>query len=256
MRNVFVMMWLSLLLGGCHLSHERAAADAALPESDAHHPEIDAGLDARIDSGMPDAGFNGLRISTSSDMPGSTIPRDATGVRLATFDFEGVRTSGTVLMLATRRTGIGATSDFENVYLFDEYGRRLTTGRTINSMTNIVMFNGLSVTVSEGRVRSLTLVGDMSGSPTTGGQHAFEIVDVSAVTTDGVRVAGDFPIRSAVTTVGVIRAATLTCSKGVDLPDPEVGTSADISNFSLSASDREIELRRLTLIQAGSIDNA
>ena len=74
--------------------------------------------------------------------------------------------------------------------------------------------------------------------------------------TDGINVAGDFPVRSAVTTVGVIRAATLTCSKGADLPDPEVGTSADISNFSLSASGREIELRRLTLLQAGSINNA
>ena len=167
---MFVMMtWLSLLPSGCLARTRRSMA---LPESDAHRPETDAGSDAGIDSGTPDAGFNGLRISTSSDMPGSTIPRDATGVRLATFDFEGVRASGTVLMLAIRRTRIGATSDFENVYLFDEYGRRLTTGHTINSMTNIVMFNGLSVTVSEGHVRSLTLVGDMSDPPSAGGQHA------------------------------------------------------------------------------------
>lgn len=250
------------LVSGCALSHG-SEFDAFVPMDDASPMiEPDAGrvteLDAGIDSDpvVDAAPMSGLLVRLSPETPAArVVPRDSTGVRLATFDFEGAGTSATILTLAIRRTGIGAASDFENVYLFDEYGRRLTTGRTINAMSNIVMFNGLSVVVSEARVKSLTLVGDLGDPVTTGGQHAFEIVDMSAVLTDGVAVTGDFPIRSAVTTVGLIRATTVTCAKGPDLPDPEVGTSSDISNFSLTTGERDVELRRLTLLQAGSIDN-
>ncbi len=254
----------SLTVSGCYLSHERAASAIPMGDSgalvrDAGPPDsrpmmVDTGLP---DSGFPDAGFDGLVVSLSPETPaGATIPRNASGARLVTFDFTEGSMTGTITGLAIHRIGVGATSDFSNVYLFDALtGARLTTGHSINSTTNIVMFNGLSVTVSPGFTRSLILVGDVDAL-TSGGQHAFEIVDVSAVLATGTEVSGAFPVRGNVMTIGTIEAGRIVSLQGDDLPEATSGTDAAVSNFWLATDDHDIDVRRVTLLQSGSILNS
>ncbi len=269
MRNLFALVFVLSLVSGCYLSHERPLPVTVMEDSgpilgdagpvpvvdsgsDMSDAEADAGTDADVD-----AGFDGLIVSLSPDSPASaTTPRNSTGVRFATFDFTAGSTATTVVGLAVHRVGVGSTLDFSNVYLFDAFtGERLTTGRSINSVTNIATFNGLSVTVSPGFTRSLMLVGDMSAGP-WGGHHAFEIVDVSAVLVGESDVSGLFPVRGNTFIVATIDAARLVAYQGDDLPDVMVGTDAWVSSFWLEADGHDMGVRRLTLLQAGSILNS
>lgn len=200
-----------------------------------------------------------LTVSLASDTPAAaTVPKNAASVPLAKFNLRAGTSAVTVDGLHIRRVGVGATSDFSNVYLYDGNGNRLTTGRTINSSTNVVEFNGLNLNVAAGQTFSVVLVGDFSNPATTGGQHAFELTSGSSVVLIGSgAVSGSFPVRGNVFTVGTISAGTLVVQKGVTPSNPNIGAqNAEISNFRLTANTNDIEVRRITLLQAGSVSNS
>ncbi len=199
-----------------------------------------------------------LSVSLASDTPAAaTVPKNAASVQLAKYNVTAGSADALITGLHIRRIGVGATSDFSNVYLYDGNGTRLTTGRTINSSTNIVEFNGLSITVPAGQTSSLVMVGDFSTPSTTGGQHAFEISDAASVVITGSgTVSGSFPVRGNVFTVGTISAGRLDVLKGTTPTNPNIGAmNAEISNFKLTANTNDIEVRRITLLQAGSVSN-
>jgi hypothetical protein len=200
-----------------------------------------------------------ISASLASDTPAAaTVPKNASSVMLAKYNFTAGTQSALITGLRVRRIGVGATSDFSNVYLYDGAGNRLTTGRTINSSTNVVEFNGLNVTVAAGATVSLVLVGDFSSPSTTGGQHAFELSDAASVIISGSgTVSGSFPVRGNVFTVGTTSAGTLVVQKGTTPTNPNIGsTDAEVSNFKLTANTNDIEVRRITLLQAGSVSNS
>ena len=59
----------------------------------------------------------GLNVSLASDNPaGGTLPKGASNVPVLKITFTG---QGTVNSISVKRTGIGATSDFDNVYLYE-----------------------------------------------------------------------------------------------------------------------------------------
>lgn len=249
--------FLLVFVSGCYLSHERAMTDAAVPIADAG--ALDAGSDA-ADSGSiePDAGPHGLlEVSLSPEwLPPSTIPQFACGVVLARFDFRASDLPVGVQGLQIHRVGIGATSDFSNLYLYDDRtGVRLTTGRTINRMTNLVEFNSLlhPFVVPSETTETLALVGDV-GDAISGDQHAFEIVDASAVRLeDDATASGIFPIRGPEMTIAVVAAARLDLRLGIEPPDPMAGElEAEVSNIFLDANDADIELQAIRLLYAGS----
>jgi len=204
-----------------------------------------------------------LTASLASDTPAAaTVPQNASSVMLAKYNFTAGSADAQITGLRVRRVGVGATSDFANVYLYDGNGTRLTTGRTINSSTNVVEFNGLNINVPAGQTISLVMVGDFAGTTlapiTTGGQHAFELSDAASVVISGTgTVSGSFPIRGNVFTVGTIFAGRLDIQKGTTPTNPNIGaTDAEISNFKLTANTNDIEVRRITLLQAGSVTNS
>lgn len=211
--------------------------------------------DVIFGAGTPVSG--NITVALASDTPaGMTVPKNASSVMLAKYNFTAGSTDAMINGLRLRRVGVGATSDLENVYLYDANGARLTTGRTINSQTNEVEFNNLNISISAGQTKSLVITGDFSSPSATGGQHSFQVINASAVMTGGV-VSGSFPVAGNVFTVGTISAGVLEISKGTTPSNPNTGSvQAEISNFKLEANTNDIEVRRITLLQGGSITNA
>lgn len=199
-----------------------------------------------------------LTVSLASDTPaGVTVPKNSASVQLAKFNLMAGSGDVTVTGLRFRRVGVGATSDFSNVYVYDTNGARLTTGRSVNSSSNLVEFNSLNIMVPAGQTKSVILVGDFSNPSSTGGQHSFELVDAaSVVVTGSSTVSGSFPVRGNVFTVGTSSAARLDVQKGTTPSNPNIGAmEAEISNFKLVANTNDIEVRRITLLQSGSVTN-
>lgn len=200
-----------------------------------------------------------VNVALASDTPaGKTVPKNAASVELAKFTLTADSNDALVTGLHLSRIGVGATTDFSNVYLYDGNGTRLTTGRTINSATNNVEFNGLNLSISANSSKSIVVVGDFSSPNTTGGQHAFEISDAASVVISGSgSVGGSFPVRANTFTVGTTLAGTLTVTEGTAPSNPNIGSiDAEIGNFKLAASTNDISIRRITLLQAGDISNS
>jgi len=206
--------------------------------------------------GGPVASGN-LNVTLASDTPaGMTVPKNANSVQLAKWNFTAGSADVTVSGLTVTRVGIGSTTDLQNVYLYDGSGNRLTTGRTINSSTNKVQFNALNRTVAAGATVSYVLWGDFSSPSATGGEHAFEISDAASVVVGSGTIAGTFPLRGNTFLVGTASAARVDVQSGVDPTDPDIGSAnAEISNFKLIANTNDVEIRRITLLQAGSVSN-
>jgi hypothetical protein len=200
-----------------------------------------------------------LMVSLASDTPaGVTLPKNAASAQLAKFNLMAGSGSVVVTGLRFHRVGIGATTDFSNIYLYDGNGTRLTTGRTVNSTTNNVEFNSLNLNIAAGQTVSVVVVGDLSTPSSTGGQHSFELVDAaSTVVTGGSTVSGSFPICGNVFTVGTSSAGTITVERGNTLSNPNIGAlEAEVGSFKLTSSLHDIEVRRVTLLQAGSMSNS
>lgn len=208
-----------------------------------------------------------VTVSLASDTPaGATLPKGSSGSMLAKFNLVGGSSAVTINGLRVHRVGVGSTSDFSNVYLYDANGTRLTTGRTINSTSNTVEFNGLNLAVGAGQTVPVVIVGDVAcsgtncASTTSGGQHAFEIMDAASVvmpTTTGMTISGSFPVRANTFVIGTSAAARLDVQKGSTPADANVGsTQVEVSNFKLIANTNDIEVRRVTLFQGGDISNS
>jgi hypothetical protein len=201
-----------------------------------------------------------VSAALASDTPaGQNVPQGASSIQLAKYNLTAGSAGVLITGITLRRVGVGATADFANVYLYKGDGTRLTTGRTINSSTNLVQFNGLNISIGAGQTYSLMLVGDTNSGITAGGQHSFEISDAASVIVSGTgsSVSGSFPIRGNVFTIGTTSASRLDVQKGTTPTDPQIGASdAEISNFKLVAQGNDIEVRRITLLQTGDISNA
>ncbi len=221
--------------------------------------------DAIYRSSTPVPVSGNLMVALASDTPArATLPQGSSGSQLAKFNFTAGSSDVRVTGLRVKRSGVGATSDFSNIYLYDAQGTRLTTGRSINSVTQTVDFNGLNWTVPANQTWSLVLVGDVKGSITSGGEHSFELMDAASVivagssasTTPAVTIGGPFPIKGNSFVIGTTSAARLDIQKGTQPSNPNVGsTQAEISNFKLTANTNDVRVRRITLYQGGNTPN-
>ncbi|MFA5129302.1 MAG: hypothetical protein WC477_00090 [Patescibacteria group bacterium] len=215
------------------------------------------GLGKLACQGQSVASIGNVTATLASDTPaGMTVPNNAASVQLAKFNLATDSNAAVVSGLTIHRVGVGAAADFTNVYLYDANGVRLTTGRTINSSTNTITFNGLNLTIPANSSQAIVVVGDFSTPTATGGQHAFEILDAASVVISGTgTVGGNFPVRGNTFTVGTTSAGTLNVTKGTTPSDPTIGSQdVEISNFKLAASLHDIRVNRIAInIGGGSI---
>jgi hypothetical protein len=208
-------------------------------------------------AGAPVSG--NLTVSLAADTPaGATVPKNAASVPLAKFTFSGGTGTATINGLTIHRVGVGAASDLSNVYLYDQNGKRLTTGRTINSTSQTATFSSLNISIPAGGMQSVYVYGDFSSPASTGGQHSFEIMDAaSVVVSSATAIQGSFPVRGNVFTVGTTLSARVDVQKGATPANPTVGSAeAEISNFKLTANTNNVKVNQITLYQAGSVTNS
>lgn len=198
-----------------------------------------------------------LTVSAASDTPaGMTIPKNASSVPLMKVNLMAAGADVMVTGMRFHRFGVGATGDFANVYLYDQTGKRLTTGRTVNSTSNVVEFNSLNITVPAGKSWAVVVYGDFSTPTNTGGQHAFELVDMSTVTLSSGTVSGSFPVRGNTFTVGTASSARVDIIKGTTPSNPNIGSKdVEVSNFKIMANTNDVKVEQISLYQAGSITN-
>ncbi|MBU2566888.1 hypothetical protein KKG46_05020 [Patescibacteria group bacterium] len=200
-----------------------------------------------------------VTVSLASDTPaGATVPKNAMGVPMVKVNLVAGSEAALVTGLHFHRVGVGSTSDFANVYLYDMEGNRLTTGRNVNSSSNIVEFNGLNINVPANGMKSYYVYADFNNPGTTGGNHAFELEDAASVILSGSgTVGGSFPVRGNVFVVGTASAGTLTIQAGPAPANPVVGSkNVAISSFKLTAATNDIYVNRVSLYQGGTADNS
>lgn len=200
-----------------------------------------------------------VTVSLASDTPaGATVPRNAMSVPMIKVNLTAGNTGANVSGLHFHRVGVGVTSDFANVYLYDSAGNRLTTGRSVNATTNMVEFNSLNVSIPANTTNSYYIYGDFNKSNPTGGNHAFELGDAASVVLSGTgTVSGSFPVRGNVFVVGTAEAGEVSIEKGPQPANPNIGAKgAEISSFKLTAKTNDLRIHRVTLYQGGDINNA
>ena len=198
---------------------------------------------------------SGLTATVASDSPGAQVaPISATNVPLMKFNLTAASDGAvSVSSVSIKRLGVGSSADFTYIYLYDG-AKRLTTGRTINSSSNIAQFSNLGLTVPAGTTKTLTLSADIS-TGTAGNFSYFQILssDVSA----SAVVNGSFPLMSNTTTIGSSQAGSVTITRSGTLSNPSVGQqNVKIAEFKMAAGTREdLSIRRLTLYEAGTLNN-
>ncbi|MHB8830857.1 MAG: hypothetical protein ACYC44_01980 [Patescibacteria group bacterium] len=204
-----------------------------------------------------------VTVALASDTPsGATVPQNAMSVPMVKVVVTAGNADALITGLRFHRVGVGSTADFANVYLYDQTGMRLTTGRSVNVTSNMVEFNSLNLTVPAGGMKSYYVYADFAGTVgtplTTGGNHAFELADAASVVLSGSgTVAGSFPVRGNVFIVGPAFAGTITIATGPQPANPNIGAKdVEISTFKLTANTNDIKVNRVTLYQSGSVDNA
>lgn len=191
-----------------------------------------------------------VSVSIASDNPaGAVLPTKASGVTLMKFNLAS-SSGATVTGINMKRSGVGATSDFANLYLYDG-AKRLTTGRSIQSTTQEVQFTNLNLAIGAGTTKTLSLVGDVSTSAVSGDTHGFMVTSAaSAASVSGL------PISGSTFSIGSQSVSTLKVTKGSTPADPTIGQkSALVSEFKLEAGTNDVAVSRVTLIQGGDIAN-
>lgn len=198
----------------------------------------------------------GLNATVAFDTPPSTTAlKGATNVPFLKFTLSG---SGTVNSLTVTRTGAGQATDFagSGVYLLDETGARLTTGRTVNSTTQKANFTGLNLVVNG--TKTLWVVAALSTNASSSDRNAFEISssgDISA----SVVVGGAYPVRGNEMTVGGATIATATVTSSTLPANPKVGEQgAKLASFKITnnASADDVKVSRVTLRYAGAVSRS
>ncbi|MFA6446657.1 MAG: hypothetical protein WCW31_00175 [Patescibacteria group bacterium] len=213
-----------------------------------------------VSCGSGSTSVNGsVTVALASDTPsGATVPKNAMGVPMVKVNLTAGSADALVSGMRFHRVGVGSTSDFANVYLYDQDGNRLTTGRSVNATTNVTEFNSLNVTIPAGGMKSYYVYADFNSPTVTGGNHAFELVDAASVVLTGTgTVSGSFPVRGNVFVIGASSAGTLTIQPGPTPANPVIGSkNVEISSFKLTANTNDIRVNRVALYQGGTVDNS
>lgn len=209
------------------------------------------------------ANFNGynplgvggpLTVSLDPNTPApKSVPKGASGVVFTCWDFTAGSSAVVVQSLTAHRIGAGDEQDFANVYLYNG-AQRLTTGRTVNSETQMVEFNNVNVNVAAGGMAQLCAVGDFATTALGASQHAFELL-AAGITTNASSVSGTFPLTGSLMTVAGGTAGTATITRNGSLDEVTVGqVGARIAQFQVELDGSEdADLTRVALYIRGSI---
>ena len=187
----------------------------------------------------------------STNPVGQVIPQGATGATVLAVNLTAGASAVTVSGATVKVTGVGAASDFNNVYLYDG-ATRLTSGRSLSSQTKLSEFNGLGLSVAAGTTKTIYVVVDVSSTAASGDTHQFSLSSLATTASvSGLAVSGN------TMSVGSQDVSNVDVLSGTAPSSPTIGqTGASISEFKLTAGTNDVEIRRLTLTVGGTVTTA
>ena len=195
-----------------------------------------------------------LTVEMGDAVTGATVPKGATSVDMLNVTFTASGDATELDGFTVHRTGVGSSSDFSYLYLYDG-DTRLTTGRTIASDDNEATFGSLNLELADGESITLTVVGDIATGATTGDENAVEITSAEKIDSDAAEVSGTFSLTGETFTISGASTGTVTVEKTGSIPNPTIGEEdAEIAEFKLTISSSEdVALQRITLTLKGTI---
>ncbi len=184
----------------------------------------------------------------------STVPKAASHVRLLEFTMRATGEDVTVNDLTIARSGVGESSDFAGLYIY-EGAARLSNRRSVSSEINAAEFTNLGLDLDTGVSRTFTVYGDVAAAPAGNNQDMFSIVTASDIGTNSSgSVSGSFPVEGGLMTMGGTTAGTVTIDKNGTLVDPNIGTDqAMIAKFKVTAGSEDVSLEEIALTIKGTI---
>ena len=196
----------------------------------------------------------GVVTVSAVTVPSTSVAKGAVGVRIAEFNL----TSGADATLNTMkftRSGLGAATDYSNVYIYDGV-TRLKPGRTISSEANTVEFTNIGLALTSGSTKTITLKADVYSSAVTADKNTMSIASSSDISITGATIGGSFPLSGGEMQVSSITIGSATISEGGSLSKPTVGqASAKVAKIKITAGSNDITFDNVTLSQNGSISS-
>ncbi len=242
---------------------QSSAVDSGTPDVAVHDAGQDVPTDTRPDVASDVESDSGIRWPVTATIsrvtpPSRFMPRNATGVFFAAFDFTSTGAEVPQGLLRLRRVGVGPATDIANVYDYGitsgsvaETPFRYSAGRGVNPMTNeiTIPFAG----VREGATTTHLIYVDL-GSATIGAQHALELVGVTLNdgSPDGLFV--PFTGRSNPITISADLAGRLDVQRGTVSSRVNVNVSGEaIGSCRLRANRHDLDLVRFSFANGGNV---
>jgi len=221
------------------------AAEKALYNTGADYTSVSQ-VPAYTRGGSVPAPSGPFSASLAPGNPGvSTITTNAHGVEYLRVRLSG---TGTVNSVVLKRQGAGAVGDFDNVYLYDG-AKRLTSGKTFSSSTGEVTFMNVNLAVSG--TKDLSVVGDHSATAGNVNYVTMQSMTLASGTVSGLPVSGNNVSVSGAT------SGRIDVAKVGSIANPTVGQKdARVSSFKLTANTEAGLVKRLTLLQGGTVKPA
>lgn len=187
-----------------------------------------------------------ISVSLAPGNPAAaTITTNAHGVEYLRVKLSG---TGTLNEVVLKRQGAGATADYDNVYLYDG-ARRLTSGKTFSSSTGEVTFINVNLAVSGSK--ELSVVADHSATAGNVNYVSILSMGLSSGTVSGLPISGNN------ITVSGATSGRIDVAKVGSIANPNVGQKgARVSSFKLTANTEAGLVKRLTLLQGGTVKPA
>ncbi len=194
-----------------------------------------------------------LDVVISGDTPvGATLPSGATSVPMATWIFTAGDDDAVIGSVKIHRFGVSNLPTGHSVYLY-KGTERLTSGKNINSTTNLAIFNNLNYELSAGESVELTLRMDV-GTVATSGEIGFEVAEVDAGS--GEVLLGE--VKGDMFGLSTTSAGTVTIEKNGTVVDAKVGEKGfTLAKFKISAATENASIEEFGLyVGAGSVNTA
>lgn len=219
-------------------------------DDDGDDDDDDSGDD---DGDDDDTSFGGDLEVSVVEVDGATLPSGATSVEMVHWEFTAGDEPAKVESLTVSRFGVSDLPSSHSVYLY-EGSDRLTSGKSVNSTTNVAVFNNLDLEVDANETRTVTLRLDV-GTVTTTGEIGFEIESADDVDAGDSEVEGSFPLSGDTFGLSTTAAGTVTIEKNGTVSDPKVGEKdAEIAKFKISAATEAASLEEIGLYIQGTVD--
>jgi len=192
-----------------------------------------------VESGILTPGWLGtvattaaLTASLYSSPAAATIPGVASNVALLRLKLTAGSSVASIDGLTFKRTDLGATADWETLYVYEGNDCLTPTGRSLSSDDHTVEFTALGLSIAANSSKIVELRGDVATAHTDNNRSAFQLtaVDTSATVTG-------LPLTGNVVVIGAVDVTTAVLTAGTDPINPSVGAqNVEIAAFKIQAN--------------------